>query len=93
MATKNSQIADEAIHAKVKIEAEKKSLKIAGHEIWALGSQTEKHMAGCLEDLKWLQSEAPQNFNRFNQTQKERLTALINHIKALSVLLRTEVAL
>lgn len=92
-AAKNFQISEEASCAKVNVVAEKKSLEAAGHEIWALGTQTEDHMNGCLEDLNWLQSEAPQNYKRFDENQKNRLQALVNHIHSLSELLRTKVVL
>ena len=37
--------------------------------------------------------KAPADYRNFNQEQKERLASLINHIRSLSELLRTEVTL
>ena len=35
----------------------------------------------------------PNNYQRFTQEQKERLAALINHVRSLSKLINAEVAL
>ena len=48
---------------------------------------------GCLDELAWLKGHSGGNYQRFSQGQKQRLAALINHIRALSELLNKEVAL
>ena len=41
----------------------------------------------------WLRDHGPTDYQRFDREQKERLAALVNHVRALGELLRTEVAL
>ena len=91
--TRNKNIAEEATQERVKVEAEVRSLKTANREIEGLGQRTEEHSKGCLAELDWLTNHAPKNYRQFNLEQKERLAALINHIRSLSQLLKAEVAL
>ncbi len=62
-------------------------------EIEGLFERTGEHVKGCLDELDWLKGHAGGNYQRFSQVQKQRLAALINHIRALSELLNREVAL
>ena len=41
----------------------------------------------------WLGSAAPDDYRAFNDEQKDRLAALINHIRSFGELVRAEVAL
>ncbi|MXW78443.1 MAG: hypothetical protein F4Z57_05550 [Gemmatimonadetes bacterium] len=90
---RNKEIAEKATQERVKVEAEVRSLETANREIKGLGQRTKEHSEGCLAGLDWLTNHAPKNYRQFNLGQKERLTALINHIRSLSQLLKAEVAL
>ena len=69
------------------------SLRTADGEVERLGSSTRTHTAGSLAELNWLRDHGPTDYQRFDREQKERLAALVNHVRALGELLRTEVAL
>ena len=90
---RNKEIAEKAAKEHVKVEAKARSLETADREIKGLGRRTKEHSEGCLAGLDWLTSHAPKNYRQFNLAQKERLAALINHIRSLSQLLKAEVAL
>jgi hypothetical protein len=91
--SRNSQLAEEASRERVKVEAEVRSMKTAGREIRGLRERTQEHADGCLAGLAWLKTNAQPDYRQFSHSQKERLAALINHIRALSELLKAEVAL
>lgn len=90
---RNKQHAEEATRKRIRVEAEIRSLGTANREIEGLGQRTKEHSEGCLAGLDWLTNHAPKDYRQFNQEQKERLTALINHIRSLGELLKAEVAL
>ena len=91
--SRNKRYAREATEQRIKVEAEVRSLKTALEEIEGLFERTEEHVKGCLDELAWLKGHSGGNYQRFSQGQKQRLAALINHIRALSELLNREVAL
>ena len=90
---RNKDYAEKATKERVRVEAEVYSLWTANREIKGLRKRTKEHSGGCLSELTWLINHAPENYRQFNLGQKERLTALINHIRSLSQLLKAEVAL
>ena len=75
------------------VKARIKSLWTARREIDGIHSRIVEHSSGCQTALAWLTHVAPDDYRDFNQEQKERLAALINHIHSLSELLRAEVVL
>ncbi|MFW5966410.1 MAG: hypothetical protein ACOCV2_02775 [Persicimonas sp.] len=87
----NAKIAEEATEQRVEVEAEVKSLEVARREIEGLLSQTREHADGCLEEVEWLEKKAPADYADFDQADKKRLAALINHIESLGALLQDEV--
>lgn len=89
---RNAHLAKEAIENRMKVEGEIRSLQAATLEIRRLSGLTKDHSEGCLGDLSWLQEHAPANYKQFNREQKERLAALINHIRSLGELLQSEVS-
>ena len=91
--SRNKRYAREATEQRIKVEAEVRSLKAALDEIAGLFERTAEHVNGCLEELTWLRGHAGGDYQRFSHGQKQRLAALINHIRALSELLNKEVAL
>ena len=91
--SRNKRYAREATEQRIKVEGEVRSLKTALKDIEGLFERTEEHVKGCLDELAWLKGHSGSNYQRLSQGQKERLTALINHVRALSELLNREVAL
>ena len=90
---RNKDHAEKATKERVRVEAVVQSLWTTNREINGLGQRTKEHSEGCLAGLLWLKNHAPKNYRQFNLGDKERLTALINHIRSLSQLLKAEVAL
>ena len=90
---RNKEVAEKATKERVRIETKVRSLQTANREINGLGQRTKEHSEGCLAGLNWLTNHAPKNYRQFNLGQKERLAALINHIRSLGQLLKAEVAL
>ena len=56
-------------------------------------ASTRIHSAESLAELGWLRDHGPTDYRRFDREQKERLAALVNHVRALGEPLRAEVAL
>ena len=91
--SRNRRYAEEATENRVKVEGEIRSLRAAKREIEGLKQQITEHADGCLTDLQWLTKYAPTDYREFQNDQKERLAALINHIRSLGKLLSAQVAL
>ena len=91
--SRNKRHASKATEQRVKIEAEVRSLQTASREVEGLHRRTMTHVEGCLAELGWLTGHAGSDYQRFSEAQKQRLAALINHIRSLSELLNKEVAL
>ena len=90
---RNAKLAEKAANEMIKIEGEVRSLRTARREIEGLAAQTKTHSEGCLGDHAVLQRNAPSDYKEFDKAQKERLGAVINHIRSLGKLLQAEVAL
>ena len=91
--SRNRRYAEEATENRVKVEGEIRSLRAAMREIEGLRQQVGEHADGCVADLAWLTKHAPMDYREFQNDQKERLAALINHIRSLGKLLSAQVAL
>ena len=89
---RNMQAAEEATTQRVEVEAEIRALEAATREIEGLAERTEEHANGCLADLEWLSECAPADYRAFDDRQKERLAALVNHIRSLGELLGAQIA-
>ena len=90
--SRNRRYAEEATENRVKVEGEIRSLRAAMREIKGLRGQIGEHADGCVADLEWLTKCAPRDYREFQDDQKERLAALINHIRSLGKLLSAQVA-
>ena len=84
---KNTAIARRATVKRMQVEAELRNLEVALVDIRKLSAQTGTHAAGCAEDLAWLRQHAPSDYDSFEENHKERLAALINHVRSLGALL------
>lgn len=89
--SKNAEIAEDATQKRMAVEAEIRSLKIANREICGLADLTRGYSDACLEDLHYLQTQAPNDYQRFSQAHKECLGTLINQIRSLGNLLNTQI--
>ena len=90
---RNRELAQRAVQERVRGEGEIRSLRTASREIEGLAASTRTHTDGTLAVLGWLRDNAPNDYERFDRGQKERLAALVNHVRSLGELLRQEVAL
>ena len=91
--SRNRRYAEEATESRVEVQGEIRSLAAAMREIEGLRQQIGEHADGCLADLQWLNKFAPTDYREFQNDQKERLAALINHIRSLGKLLSAQVDL
>ena len=90
---RNGVLAQKAVQERVRVEREIRSLRTARRKIEGFEASTRTYTEGTLASLGWLCDYAPHDYRQFDPGQKERLAALINHIRALSELIRKEVAL
>ncbi len=90
---RNRDLTQRAVEERVRVEGEIRSLRTASREIEGLAASTTTHTDGTLAVLGWLRDNAPNDYERFDRGQKERLGALVNHVRSLGELLRKEVAL
>lgn len=89
--SRNRKHAEEATQRQVEVEAEVRSLKAAKVEIEGLTASVTRHADGCLSDLDWLEREAPRDYGSFGKAEKERLAAIVNHIRSLGRMLSSQV--
>jgi hypothetical protein len=92
MSSKNKKIAQDVNKKRKEVETANASLKAANIEIKELINLTNEHQKGVLGLLNDLQNTAPNNYSLFKSSEKEKLTALINHINSLSALLNKKIA-
>ena len=90
--SRNAKYAKEAAQRRIEVEAETRSLRAAESEIARVTTSIGRHADGCLADMDWLLDNAPGDYRRFADPHKERLAALVNHIRSLSMLLKSRVA-
>ena len=91
--SRNKRHASQATEQRIRVEAEVRSLETANREVGGLHRRTRTHVEGCMTELGWLSGHAGSDYQRFSEAQKQRLAALINHIRSLSELLNKEVSL
>ena len=85
-------LAEKARERRIEVEAGIRMLVATGRKIDGLAHRIKDHADGCLADIRWLLQHAPADYRRFDTSQKERLGALINHIRSLGRLLAEKVA-
>ena len=90
--SRNAKHAKEAAQRRIEVEAEIRSLRAAEAEIAHIAASLRRHADGCLADLDWLRENAPGDYREFADPHKERLAALVNHIRSLGMLLKSQVA-
>ena len=90
---RNGVLTRKALQERVRVEGEIRSLRAAHLEVEGLVASTRTYTEGTLASLGWLCDYAPHNYRQFDPGHKDRLGALINHIRSLSELIRMEVVL
>ena len=90
--SRNAKYAREATQRRIEVEAEIRSLRVAESEIAHIATSLRSHADGCLADLDWLRENAPEDYREFADPHKERLAALVNHIRSLGMLLKSQVS-
>lgn len=80
--------AEEASELRSEVEMRICSLTVAERYIDWLGQRIRDVAAGCVDSLDRLAKYAPDDYRHFDSREKERLAALNNHVRTLSVLLR-----
>ena len=90
---RNGILAQQAVQQRVRVEGEVRSLRTAHREIEGLAASTQTHTEGTLASLHWLEDRAPRDYRQFDPGHKERLAALINHIRSLGQLIGKETVL
>ena len=91
--SRNKKHAREATEQRIRVESEIRSLQTVNREVEGLQSRTNTHVEGCLSELSWLKDQERGDYHRFSEAQRQRLAALINHIRSLGELLNKEVRL
>ena len=89
---RNRQLAETAKKRRIEVEAGIRSLVATERKIDGLERRIAEHADGCLAEIGWLVEHAPVDYRQFAIAQKERLGALINHIRSLGRLLAEKVA-
>ena len=89
---RNRQLAETARERRIEVEAGIRMLVAAQRRVDGLAHRLAEHANGCLAEIRWLAEHAPADYRRFDVPQKERLGALINHIRSLGKLLVERVA-
>ena len=87
----NAKIAEEATEKASEVHEQVLILKRAHNEISDLIALTREHEDGIRKQLKYLRSEAPEDYRAFTEDGKHHLGALINNVHALAELLNREV--
>ena len=90
--SRNAKHTKEATQRRIEVEVEVRSLRAAEAEIARIATSIRRHADGCLADLDWLGENAPADYRAFAGPHKERLAALVNHIRSLGMLLKTQVS-
>ena len=90
---RNGVLAQKAVQECVRVEGQIRALRTAHQEIERIEASTRTYTEGTLVSLSWLHDHAPHDYRHFDPDHKERLGALINHVRSLGELIRREVVL
>ncbi len=88
---RNRKAAEECNQKRKEIEVLDNALKASLTEIDELNKATTKHAEGIEKLLVWLKANAPEDYQSFNAEAKDKLSALVNHIRAMSPLINKTV--
>lgn len=89
--SKNQEIADKAEKETYKVRQATSKLRTMNEKVQSCTKLTEKHSLGCLELCSTLRSQAPNDYLKFHDGQKQQLAALINHINTLSMMIKERI--
>lgn len=87
----NSKVAKEADEKALQIEKATKVVELSFTYVHHLGGLTTKHIEGLTALLSKARTELPKSYREFSPQQLEMVAALVNHVNALSLLLKKTV--
>lgn len=85
---KNKKIAQQAQEEEKELRVQISELEVVTHSIERTIALTTEHYRGTNNLLVDLADDAPHDYNDFNESHKDMLSALINHIRSLSELIK-----
>lgn len=83
----NKKVAAKANERRAQVEANTMSLSAAAREISEILDLTNHHIEGTETLLNNIQTQAPKDYEKFSESQKQQLGTVVNHIKALTMLM------
>lgn len=90
---RNGQVAEEASEKAKGVREQRLTLERGREEMNQVQVLTETNDAGVRDQLRYLQSEAPQDYLTFQTEDKQHLGALINNVNVLAELLNRKIEL
>lgn len=92
--SKNAKIAQEADEKRKEVEVLNRQFSAALKEIWHLSSETKEHIAGIKNFMDILDASLNTlDYEQLDNSQKNLMIAIKNHIESLSMLLKKKVEL
>ncbi|MFT4291085.1 hypothetical protein [Enterobacter sp.] len=88
---KNGKIIDQAQTEEREVRSQTSKLRIVERSAEELKTLTSEHYQGTEGIVDVLEKTAPRDFSQFNANQRDQLSALINHINALSKLINKKI--
>lgn len=88
---KNRKVAEECYAKRKEIEVLDAALKTSLVDINELHQATKAHAAGIQSLLAWLEVNGADDYQLFDKESKDKLAALVNHIRSLSPLINKTV--
>jgi hypothetical protein len=88
---KNAQIAEEAGEKRKGVEAHRRKTKAVALEIEKLRDLTKMQVSGMRRLLVTVKDGAPRDYREFDDSRKQTLAALVNHVHVLGALLNKRV--
>lgn len=88
---KNGKIIDEAQQEERHVRTKTSELRVMEGSAQELKTQTSEHYHGTESLVDTLERTAPCDYSQFNPDQKNQLSALVNHINALSKLINKKI--
>lgn len=89
--SKNREIAEKCYTRRKEIEVLDAALQASLADIRELNDATQKHADGINSMLTWLQVNAPEDYLEFDKDAKDKLAALVNHLRSLTPLINQKV--
>ena len=85
--SKNASIAEEANGKRQQVEAQRAATEVVRVEIGEILDLTKQQASGIRSLLSAVKADAPASYRDFDSDRKEKLGAVINHVRVLGELL------